>query len=74
MATLFVAILIIHVFGEGVRYMISEGNPLLNKLVNRNTLLFSVVIVLGNNWFTLNSGAMPFYEQQANQFDVNQAY
>jgi len=54
--------------------MIAEGNPLLNRIINRNTLLLTIVAVLGYNLFTANTGAMPFYQQQANQFDAERAY
>ena len=73
MMAFFVAILSFNLFGEGVRRMVDEGNPLLNRIVNRYTVLLTVVAVLGYNWLSANSGAMPFYRQQANQFDGGRA-
>lgn len=68
MMAFFVAILSFNLFGEGIRRMVDEGNPLLNRLINRNTVLVVLVGVLGYNWLTSNSGSMPFFRQQAQEF------
>jgi ABC-type dipeptide/oligopeptide/nickel transport system permease subunit len=73
MLAFFVAIFSFNLLGEGVRRMVDEGNPLLNKLVNRYTVLVVFVAVLGYNWLNANSGAMPYFRDQARQFSGEQA-
>jgi hypothetical protein len=74
MMAFFVAILSFNLLGEGLRRLVEEGNPLLQRLFNRYTVLVTLVAVLGYNWLATNSGAMPFYRQQARQFDGQRAY
>lgn len=74
MMAFFVAILSFNLLGEGLRRMVEEGNPLLHRLFNRYTMLVTLVVVLGYNWLSSNSGALPFYRQQARQFDGQHAF
>ncbi|MFC2042902.1 ABC transporter permease subunit [Chloroflexota bacterium] len=73
MMAFFVAILSFNLFGEGIRRLVEEGNPLLNRIINRYTVLLILVGVLGYNWVSVNSGTMPFYRQQASEFDGQRA-
>jgi hypothetical protein len=73
MLAFFFAILSFNLFGEGIRRLVDEGNPLLNRLINRYTVILTVLIVLSYNWVSANSGPMPFYREQANQFDGERA-
>ncbi len=73
MMAFFVAILSFNLFGEGIRRLVEEGNPLLNRIINRYTVLLVLVGVLGYNWVSVNSGAMLFYRQQAGEFDGQRA-
>jgi len=69
MLAFFFAILSFNLFGEGVRRLIEEGNPLLNRIFNRYTMLVAIGIFLGYNWISANSGAAPFYRQHALEFN-----
>ena len=74
MLAFFISILSFNLLGEGIRRMVNEGNPLLNKIINRYTLMLTIVAVLGYNWLSANSGSMPFFQEQARQFNESQAY
>lgn len=73
MAAFFISILSFNLFGEGIRRLIDEGSLILNRLVNRYTVALVVVAGLGLSWLGANSGAMPFYQQRARQFDGERA-
>jgi hypothetical protein len=73
MMAFFIAILSFNLFGEGLRRLVEEGNPLINQVINRYTVILAVFAVIGYNWFSANSGAMPYYREQARAFDGENA-
>ncbi len=73
MMAFFVAIFSFNLLGEGVRRMVEQGNLLLNRIFNRYTVILTVVMLWGYNWFSANTGSMPFYRQQAEAFSGEQA-
>jgi peptide/nickel transport system permease protein len=73
MMAFFVAILSFNLFGEGIRRLVEEGNPLINQVINRYTVILTVFAIIGYNWFSANSGAIPYYRQQAEAFDQQSA-
>ena len=73
MSAFFISILSLNLFSEGVRRLIESGNLIVNRIANRYTLTLSIVAVIGLRWLSANSGAMPFYRQQASAFDGERA-
>jgi len=73
MLAFFIAILSFNLLGEGIRRLVEEGNPLLNKIVNRYTVIAILVAVFGYNYVSANSGAIPFYRQHAEGFSGENA-
>ncbi len=73
MLAFFIAILSFNLLGEGIRRLVEQGNPLLNKIVNRYTVLVVLLAVFGYNYITDNSGAIPFYRQHAEEFSGENA-
>lgn len=73
MLAFFVSILSFNLFGEGVRRLLEEGNLIINRIVNRYTVALTALAVIGFNWLGSNSGAMPYYKQQAQEFDGERA-
>jgi hypothetical protein len=74
MMAFFIAILSFNLFGEGLRRLVEEGNPLINQVINRYTVILAVFAVIGYNWFSANSAAILYYRQQAEAFDGDRAY
>ncbi len=68
MLAFFIAILSFNLLGEGIRRLVEQGNPLLNKIVNRYTVILLLLAVFGYNYVSANSGAIPFYRQHAEGF------
>lgn len=73
MAAFFFAILSFNLLGEGLRRLIEAGDLIVARLVNRYTIALAVVAIVGLQWLNANSGAMPFYRQQAGAFDGQRA-
>ncbi len=71
MLAFFIAILSFNLLGEGIRRLVEQGNPLLNKIVNRYTVLVVLLAVFGYNYVSNNSGAIPFYRQHAQEFSLS---
>jgi len=69
----FVAILGFNLFGEGVRRLVEQVGVGINRLFNRYTVSMAAVAVVAVIWAQNNTGAMPFYRQQARNFDGGQA-
>jgi hypothetical protein len=70
----FVAILGFNLFGEGVRRLVESIGVVINRLVNRYTVLAAVLAVVGISWVQANTGATAFYRRQARSFDGAWAY
>ena len=73
MLAFFIAILSFNLLGEGIRRLVEQGNPLLNKIVNRYTVILLLLAVFGYNYVSANSGAIPFYRQHAEGFSGENA-
>lgn len=69
MMAFFVAIFAFNLFGEGVRRAVDSGHLIISRFVNRYTVSLLIAAVLFFNWFQGNSGATPFYREQARAFD-----
>ena len=69
MAAFFVAIFAFNLFGEGVRRAVDSGHLIISRFVNRYTVALAIAAVISFNWFQENSGATPFYREQAAVFD-----
>lgn len=73
MLAFFIAIFSFNLFGEGLRRLIEKGSLIINRLFNRYTVTAGLFIILGFGWLSSNSGAMPFYKEQAREFDGERA-
>ncbi len=73
MLALFIAVLAFNLFGEGIRRLVAEGHLVINRFINRYTISFAIVAVVGLLWLRQNMGAMPFYKQFAAEFDGQRA-
>jgi len=69
-----VSIVSFNLFGEGVRRLIQEGGLAMKRLLNRYTLGAAVVALVALRWLSANSGALPFYRQDARAFGGERAY
>jgi peptide/nickel transport system permease protein len=69
----FVAILSFNLFGEGFRRSVEKGHLVFSRFINRYTVGFAVVAIVGFNWLSNNSGSMPFYKRSASEFDSARA-
>ncbi len=73
MLAFFVSILGFNLFSEGVRRLVAQGNLVIARVVNKYTIALVVIAAIGGSWLQTNSGAMPFYRQQAESFDSSRA-
>ncbi|HSH01763.1 MAG TPA: ABC transporter permease subunit [Anaerolineae bacterium] len=69
----FVAILSFNLLGEGLRRLADEGYLVVSRLVNRYTVAFLIIVVVGGQWVRQNSGASVFYKNGAELFDGERA-
>jgi hypothetical protein len=70
----FVAILGFNLLGEGVRRLVESIGVVINRLVNRYTVLAAVLAIVGVSWLQANTGATAFYRRQARSFEGSWAY
>ncbi|MDX1417565.1 MAG: M28 family peptidase, partial [Candidatus Promineifilaceae bacterium] len=73
MAAFFIAIFAFNLFGEGVRRAVESGHLVVSRFINRYTVTVVLAGILFFNWFSNNSGATPFYREQAQLFDGQRA-
>ena len=73
MAAFFIAIFAFNLFGEGVRRAVESGHLIISRFVNRYTVAVVLAGIIFFNWFQNNSGATPFYREQAQLFDGRKA-
>jgi len=73
MLAFFVSIFGFNLFGEGVRRLVERGSLIINRIFNRYTVTAGLITILGLSWLSSNSGAMPFYKEQAGAFDGDRA-
>lgn len=73
MAAFFLAIFAFNLFGEGVRRAVESGHLVIGRFVNRYSVVAVLAGILFFNWFQDNSGAAPFYREQAQIFDEQEA-
>ncbi len=73
MAAFFLAIFAFNLFGEGVRRAVESGHLVIGRFINRYSIAAVLAGILFFNWFQNNSGATPFYREQAQIFDEQQA-
>jgi ABC-type dipeptide/oligopeptide/nickel transport system permease component len=73
MSAFFLSILSFNLFGEGVRRLVESGHLVVNRIVNRYTVVGAVIAVFALRWLNVNSGVMPFYQQRAREFDGERA-
>jgi ABC-type dipeptide/oligopeptide/nickel transport system permease component len=73
MVAFFLSILSFNLFGEGVRRLVEAGQLVIDRIVNRYTVIGTLVAVVALRWLSANSGVMPFYQQRAREFDGERA-
>lgn len=73
MLAFFVAILSFNLFGEGVRRLVDNGSLVINRIFNKYTIGFSLVLILSIFWLQNNSGRTPFLREYAETFNGEQA-
>ncbi|HET6445040.1 MAG TPA: ABC transporter permease subunit [candidate division Zixibacteria bacterium] len=73
MLAFFIAIMAFNLFGEGLRRLVADGSLIINRIFNRYTFLFVVIVMVAIYWFQSNSGATPFYRAHAKEFAAQEA-
>ena len=73
MLAFFISIFGFNLFGEGIRRLVEKGSLIINRIFNRYTVTAGLIVIMSFNWLSSNSGAMPFYKEQAGTFDGNRA-
>ena len=69
----FVSILGFNLFGEGVRRMVETVGVRFTRLVNRYTIIGTILLALAVGWVRGNTGALVSYRRQAAAFDGQRA-
>jgi ABC-type dipeptide/oligopeptide/nickel transport system permease component len=69
----FVAILGFNLLGEGLRRLVETVGARVMRLFNRYSFGLVLVAVIGFLWVRGSTGALAYYQEQASQFDAQQA-
>jgi ABC-type dipeptide/oligopeptide/nickel transport system permease subunit len=65
----FIAIIGFNLFGEGLRRLMDAVGVHISRVVNRYSLAAVLVLVGGFVWLRGSTGALPYYQKQAQAFD-----
>jgi hypothetical protein len=69
----FLAVLVLNLWGEGLRRFLNDSRINVSRVLNRYTLLVAVVIVAGLVWMFRSSTPLGAYQSQARKFDGQRA-
>jgi ABC-type dipeptide/oligopeptide/nickel transport system permease subunit len=64
----FVAIAGFNLFGEGVRRLVSDQGVRIHRILNRYTLIISILVLTGLTWLRGATGSISIYARQAEAF------